>query len=96
MKIITITFLIFIFLILQFQLWLSKEGFFYVVQMKHKIQLQKLGNGKLKKQNDQLKSEVKELKQNEQGVEAHARNDLGMIKKGEVFYQVVKSDASEK
>lgn len=96
MKIMTITFLVFIFIILQFQLWLSKDGFFSVMQMKHKIELQQSNNVKLKKRNAQLKFEVKELKHGDQGIEARARNDLGMIKKDEVFYQVVKSHAPEK
>ncbi|MGH8400795.1 MAG: septum formation initiator family protein, partial [Gammaproteobacteria bacterium] len=37
-----------------------------------------------------LAAEVKDLKQGQAAIEEQARADLGMIKKGETFYQIVR------
>ena len=44
---------------------------------------------KLKHRNQALEADVKDLKHNGQAVEARARSELGLIKPGETFYQVV-------
>jgi cell division protein FtsB len=41
-----------------------------------------------------LDAEVRDLKQGTGAIEERARNDLGMIKPGEVFYQVVGEHSS--
>ena len=46
-------------------------------------------NAKLKARNDALDAEVRDLKQGLEALEEHARLDLGMIRKDEIFYQVV-------
>jgi cell division protein FtsB len=44
--------------------------------------------------NRRLKQDVDSLSQNDTAVEEHARSELGMIKEGETFYQVIlKSDS---
>ncbi|MGB5305570.1 MAG: septum formation initiator family protein, partial [Gammaproteobacteria bacterium] len=39
--------------------------------------------------NEALNAEVLDLKQGLDAIEEHAREDLGMVKDGETFYQVV-------
>lgn len=46
-------------------------------------------NAHLKERNQTLFAEVDDLKQGLEAVEERARYDLGMVKKGETFYQIV-------
>ncbi len=46
-------------------------------------------NAGLKARNEALDAEVRDLKQGLDAIEERARVDLGMIRKDEVFYQVV-------
>lgn len=45
-------------------------------------------NKKLAERNAILMADIFDLKHGNEAIEEHARNDLGMIKKGEVFYQI--------
>jgi cell division protein FtsB len=49
---------------------------------------------RLLQRNQALGADVKDLKNGEQAVEARARSELGLIKPGEVFYQVVEKPAA--
>ena len=46
-------------------------------------------NEKLKTRNSALDAEVRDLKQGYDAVEERARNELGMIKEGEIFFRTV-------
>ncbi len=46
-------------------------------------------NNQFRQRNAALSAEVKDLKSGQDAIEEHARNDLGMVKKGESFYQVL-------
>ena len=50
-------------------------------------------NQRLEQRNQALAADVIDLKHGEQAVEARARNELGLIKPGETFYQVVEKPA---
>jgi cell division protein FtsB len=76
-------------LILQYKLWFSNGGFLESRFLTKKITTQDAKNADLQKQNAILMADVKALKHNDDAIESRARNDLGMIKKGEIFYQVV-------
>jgi cell division protein FtsB len=47
---------------------------------------------KLRQRNRALQAEVLDLKKGLDAVEERARSELGMIKEGEVFYQVVEPE----
>lgn len=79
-----------LFLLLQYQLWFAGGGLFSAWRLNHAIQVQQTKNSALNDQNQHLSAKVNDLKSDSQSVEAEARSDLGMIKKGETFYQVVK------
>ena len=51
-------------------------------------------NAKLRQRNDALAADVRDLKHGDQAVEARARTELGLIKPGEIFYQVVEQPAA--
>lgn len=87
---ISITLLIILFVILQYYLWFAKDGLGRMIHLKNEIVLQKNKNDALSKRNTILQANISALKSGTDAIEQHARNDLGMIKKGEVFYQIVK------
>jgi len=74
---------------LQYMLWFSPSGVAEAWNLHHHIAHMRGTNAILGKQNAILVAEVKSLKYGNGAVEARARNQLGMIKPGEVFYQVV-------
>ena len=64
-----------------------------VWELDRSLEQQRLVNAGLKARNDALDADVKDLKQGMEAVEERARLELGMIKKDEVFYQVVQPAA---
>ena len=79
-------------LLLQYELWFANGGLISAHRIKHSLAKQQKVNAKLKKRNMVLSADIKDLKSGNKSIEERARNDLGMIKKGETFYQVVKPD----
>lgn len=75
---------------LQYRLWFEQGGIRDMVKTKKMIALQQTENAKLKKQNDELLFQVQRIQNSKEAAEARARSELGMVKKGETFYQVVK------
>lgn len=82
--------LIVLFIVLQYQLWLATGGIMSVYHLNKNINQQILKNKAFANRNAMLAADIDDLKNGNKAIEEHARNDLGMIKKGEVFYQVVK------
>jgi cell division protein FtsB len=74
---------------LQYPLWIGKGSWLRVWELDRSLAQQKETNAKLKARNDALDAEVRDLKQGLDAVEERARLELGMIKKDEVFYQMV-------
>ena len=87
LAIILITLLLF----LQFRLWFEKDGIRDMQLLKQTLAKQSQQNDQLKKMNEDLLFQIQRLKDSKDATEAHARNELGMIKRDETFYQVVKS-----
>jgi cell division protein FtsB len=82
--------LIVLLLLMQYEFWFSDGGMKTVWQLQKSITKQQKINDALDKHNQVLIAEIKDLQSGNAAIEARARNDLGMVKKGEVFYQVVK------
>jgi cell division protein FtsB len=74
---------------LQYPLWLGKGSWSRVWELDRSLAQQRDNNAKLKARNDALDAEVRDLKQGMEALEERARLDLGMIRKDEIFYQVV-------
>src|SRR5699024_8284820 len=74
---------------LQAKLWLGDGGVRGIHALRGSVAEQKAENAKLEKRNQALAADVNDLKHGDKAVEARARNNLGLIKPGEVFYQVV-------
>ncbi|MES2217919.1 MAG: septum formation initiator family protein [Pseudomonadota bacterium] len=75
---------------LQYRLWFESGGLIDMFRMKQQLAVQQAQNDKLKKRNDRMVRQLQYLQANSDGIEARARGELGMIKEGETFYQVVK------
>lgn len=58
-------------------------------ELDRQVHAQKELNLQTKIRNAALDAEVRDLKQGTEAIEERARNDLGMVKPGELFYQVV-------
>jgi len=74
---------------LQYPLWLGKGSWTRVWELERQLVQQQQTNAALKARNDAMDAEVRDLKQGYDALEEHARSDLGMIRKDEIFYQVV-------
>jgi cell division protein FtsB len=86
-------------LLLQYRLWLGEGGTREVARLREEIDAQRAENEQLKVRNRTLAAEVQDLKKGTTAIEERARTDLGMVGKGETFYQVTvprTSRASEK
>lgn len=81
-----------LFLILQYKLWFDHNGVTQVHRLKQAITVQTNENNQLAQHNEVLLAEIKDLKSGQAAIEDHARNDLGMIRPSEVFYQVVEKN----
>jgi len=60
-----------------------------VWELHQQVEFQRAENAELRERNAALEAEVLDLKQGLEAIEEHAREDLGMVKEGETFYQWV-------
>ena len=80
-------------LLLQYRLWMADEGSLAELhRLELEISRQQALNAVLRERNEQLEQEVLELQQGLETVEERARRDLGMIREGETYYQVVEEE----
>jgi cell division protein FtsB len=78
-------------LALQYPLWIGKGSWTRVRELDRQLAEQRDNNARLKARNDALDAEVRDLKEGSDALEERARLELGMIKRDEVFYQVVQA-----
>jgi cell division protein FtsB len=81
--------LVMVLVLLQYRLWLGDGGMREVRQLRVEIEQQLEQNRQLKERNRTLAAEVQDLKKGTVAIEERARTDLGMVGRGETFYQVV-------
>jgi cell division protein FtsB len=75
---------------LQYHLWFESGGIIDMLRIKKELALQVSQNEKVKKRNEKLVQQLQYLQASNAAIESRARGELGMVKKGETFYQVVK------
>ena len=78
-------------LALQYPLWIGKGSWMRVWELDCQLVAQREANARDRARNDALEAEVRDLKEGSEAVEERARMELGMIKRDEVFYQVVQA-----
>ena len=81
--------MIFLLLLLQYRLWTGNGSLVEVNLLKDEIEKIKNENDNLKERNLSLMAEVFDLKQGHEAIEEIARSEMGMIKDGETFYQII-------
>ena len=88
--------LVLLIILLQYRLWLDKGGIPEILQLEKEVEMVTLEVNALRERNQKLSAEVIDLKTGIEAIEERARTDLGMIKDGEVYYQVVDSQPMTK
>lgn len=76
-------------LLLQYSLWLGRGSVRDVASLKAQIAAQEAENATLEARNNALLAEVMDLKQGMDAIEEIARSEMGMLRQGEVFFQVL-------
>lgn len=84
-----IAILLLVLVLLQFKLWFGAGGFTAVARLEERVAAQVEENELLQRRNNELQAEVEDLRERLEAVEERARNELGLIKDDEEFYQVV-------
>lgn len=82
--------LVLILAVLQYRLWFQSGGIKDMMHLKKQLAVETQQNELLKKRNQALIKQVEYLQKNNSAIESRARRELGMVKKGETFYQVIK------
>ncbi len=78
-------------LVLQYPLWFGNGSAVAAWRLHQQVKAQKTENGRLAERNQALIAEVIDLKHGLDAIEERARAELGMVKQGETFFQVVES-----
>lgn len=76
-------------ILLQYRLWVGSGSIPQVRQLEKVKQEQVQENNRLRDRNRSLTAEVRDLKTGMEAIEERARTEMGMIKQGEIFYQIV-------
>ncbi len=84
--------LIVLILILQFNVWYGDNGKQKINSLQMTISQQQKQNEQLNLQNQELKREIYLLRNNPELLEEKAREQLGLIKKNEIFYRIIPSE----
>jgi cell division protein FtsB len=75
--------------LLQYRLWLSHDGVPSLIRLHTTVEKQRRDNTTLAERNQVLAAEVQDLKSGLDALEERARSELGMVKPGETFFQVI-------
>jgi cell division protein FtsB len=79
---------------LQLKLWSGNGSMHEVDSLRAAVKKQADDNARLLQRNQAVGADVLDLKHGDQAVEARGRTELGLIKPGETFYQVVEPPAN--
>lgn len=75
--------------VLQYKLWVGDGSLAEVWDLYQQVDAQKQENQQLRERNQALEAEVEDLKQGLEAIEERAREELGMIRDDETFYQII-------
>ncbi|WP_394172250.1 cell division protein FtsB [Thalassotalea litorea] len=81
--------LIILVLLLQYRLWFGKNSIGDYLTLEQRVIHQSEQNQKLQQRNKLVYADIDDLKNGLEAIEENARNELGMIKDGEVFFRVI-------
>lgn len=75
--------------VLQYRLWIADGSLAEKHRLQGEVETQQAINRELKARNAVLEREVLDLQTGNEGLEQRAREQLGLVRKGEMFYQFV-------
>ena len=75
--------------LIQYPLWLGKGGWLRAWEMDRQVEIQKTKNHQLGVRNMALAAEVRDLQQGTEAIEERARQEMGMLRPDEIFFQYV-------
>jgi len=81
--------------LIQYPLWYGKGSWQQVRVTEQRITQIQEENLKLQGRNMVFHAEINDLKQGTDAIEERARNDIGMIKKNEIFFQIVDTSPTQ-
>jgi len=87
--------LIALLVILQYRLWISHDGLPSLLRLHLTVEKQRQDNDQLIERNQVLAAEVADLKSGLEALEERARSEMGMIKPGETFFQVIEPEQND-
>lgn len=82
-------FLLVLIAMLQYRLWLGDGGIAELQELQDRIDKLTEESEKRRERNAALEADVRDLKEGTDAIEERARQELGMIKQGETFVQVI-------
>ncbi len=80
--------LVFLLLVLQYRLWIAEGSLAEAHRLEVQVEKFDRENEQLRQRNAVLEREVQNLKSSNEAVEQRAREQLNLVREGEVFYQV--------
>ena len=83
--------LVVVLVMLQYTLWLGHGGRRDLAALEAEFARQQQELTRLRERNQALAAEVSNLQQGLDAVEELARSEMGMVKKGEVFYRIIEA-----
>jgi cell division protein FtsB len=75
--------------LVQYPLWLGKGGWLRVWEVERQLAEDRSRNQRLQFRNAALAAEVRDLKEGLEAIEERARFEQGMVKKDEIFFQII-------
>jgi cell division protein FtsB len=81
--------------LIQYPLWFGKGGWFKVWDLQKQVAAQRAVNEGMRARNAALDAEVHDLQTGTGALEERARSELGMMKEGEVFVQIVPAGSAQ-
>ena len=82
-------------ILLQYALWGGKQNVIDLYRLNRQVVDVRNENHEFQSRNDQLHEDVIDIKSRLSAIESLARFDLGLIKPGETYYQIVRSEPDQ-
>ena len=82
-------------ILLQYALWGGKQNVIDLYRLNRQVVDVRNENHEFQSRNDQLHEDVIDIKSRLSAIESLARFDLGLIKPGETYYQIVRSELDQ-
>lgn len=74
-------------------MWLGDGGIPEVLELEQEIETVQTEVNTLQERNKALNAEVMDLKKGIEAIEERARSEMGMVKKDEIYYQVIDNES---